>query len=136
MERNETLTDKQSEAIALLVTGHGITETAQKVGVGRTTLWRWMRKDLAFRAELNRQRNALRETLADRLHGLTDQALSTVEHAVGDGNVRAALAVLKGSGLLDGRWPVLTESVADLSLLESLRLLDSMPRLNDSEGPG
>ena len=111
--------------VELLIAGRGVTNVAKEVGIGRTTLWRWMRKDYDFQAELNRQRNALRETLADRLHSLTDQALSTVEHAVSDGNVRAALAVLKGSGLLDGRWPVQSESAEDLRFIE---LASCLPR--------
>ena len=118
MEQKETLSAKQREAIALLATGRGIAETAQDVGVGRTTLWRWMRKDLNFRAEQNRQRIALKDSLADRLHVIAQEALTTVDHAISQGNVTAALAVLKGCGLLDGRWPTPCEDTFGLALSE------------------
>ena len=121
MERKETLSAKRSEAIALLVIGRGITETAQEVGVGRTTLWRWMRKDFEFQAELNRQRNALRHSLTDRVHAIAEKALTAVDRAIAEGNVTAALAVLKGSGLLDGRWPTHCEDASGLMLSETLK---------------
>ena len=45
------LTDKKQEALRLLSAGHTIPKAADKVGVGRATLWKWT-KEPAFSAEV------------------------------------------------------------------------------------
>ena len=50
------LTDKKQEALRLLSAGHTIPKAADKVGVGRATLWKWT-KEPEFSAELTIYRN-------------------------------------------------------------------------------
>ena len=50
------LTDKKQEALRLLSAGHTIPKAADKVGVGRATLWKWT-KEPEFSAELTVYRN-------------------------------------------------------------------------------
>ena len=130
MAQDETLTQKQTQAIELLIGGRKIGEVAKEVSVGRTTLWRWMNQNYNFRAEMNRRRNALRESLADRLHALAGQALVTVEDAVGQGDLAVALKILRGCGLLDGRWPIQNENASDLCLADAFRSIAESPSVD------
>ena len=50
------LTDKKQEALRLLSAGHTIPKAAEKIGVGRATLWKWT-KEPEFSAELTVYRN-------------------------------------------------------------------------------
>jgi predicted DNA-binding protein (UPF0251 family) len=50
------LNEKKQEALRLLSAGHTIPKAAEKVGVGRATLWKWT-KEPEFSAELTVYRN-------------------------------------------------------------------------------
>lgn len=64
MEQNGTLTPQQERAIELLLAGSTRVGAAEEVGIGRTTLYRWL-KNPAFRQELrDRQAAALEEAMA------------------------------------------------------------------------
>jgi len=49
----EPLSAEQYKALALLTEGEPIREAAKKAGVGKTTLYRWMKEDPQFRAAYN-----------------------------------------------------------------------------------
>jgi hypothetical protein len=106
MPRNATpsnadpLTTQQLRAIAELIAGRSVTAAAAAVEIDRTTLHRWLRADFEFQAELNRLRREAREAIQLRLEHLADQAADVVVAAVQAGDTRAALAVLRGLGLL------------------------------------
>ena len=63
--------------------------------------------DPAFKAALNGAKRDLREANEARLQALAEKAIATVEKALDIGDVRAALAVLKGLGMLRGFPPVI-----------------------------
>ncbi len=112
MPRNATrgrnaagLTPRQQRVLEHLLAGETVTSAAKAGKVDRTTAHRWLREDYAFQAAYNRGRRELQEALQTRLLSLAEKAARTVEGAVEGGDSRAALAVLKGLGLLNGEPP-------------------------------
>src|SRR3954470_11486988 len=97
------LTPAQEGAVAALLAGKTVTEAAAAAGADRTTVHRWLKDDFAFLAAYNRGRREMREALQGRLMALADKAVGAVESAVAAGDGKAALALLKGLGLLPGR---------------------------------
>jgi hypothetical protein len=57
--RGDLLTENQKKAVAMLFDGAKVQDTAQAVGVHRTTIWRW-KKTKDFRREWNRISRNLR----------------------------------------------------------------------------
>lgn len=108
-EGNEALTPQQERALAALLSGSTVTRAAELVGVDRTTVHRWLRDDWTFQAALNRARREFRDGLRANLESVGEQAVRTVRQAIEADDVRVALAVLKGLGLLGGEMPSVGE---------------------------
>jgi len=96
------LTAPQESALAELLAGRSVTEAAAAASVARQTVHTWLRDDYTFQAAYNRGRKELADAHAARLHALTAVALDTVETAMKEGDVKAALTVLRGVGMLAG----------------------------------
>ena len=81
MSQNTTekpdFTIRQSKAIAALVQDGSVTNAAEKVGVSRGTLHRWM-ADEAFNRELSRRRAAVIQTSIESISAHVDKALATL----------------------------------------------------------
>lgn len=94
-------TSQQQSAIDLLLSGKNDRETAEAIGVHRTTVTRWRLYHPLFQAELNRRRKELYGAAADRLRSLLPAALDilTEELAGGDKKVQLALKLLQLSGI-------------------------------------
>ena len=111
MSRNGTpingVSAKQARAIAQLVNGATVTKTAKAAGVGRSTLHRWLREDWNFQAAHNAARRDLQREVESRLLSLAHAACETVATAIGAGDARTALAILKGIGVLPGNPPAI-----------------------------
>jgi hypothetical protein len=60
----------------------------------------WLRDNFAFQAALNGSRKQRREAVSNRLETLADDATKCVTAAVRKGDLKAALAILKGLDLL------------------------------------
>jgi hypothetical protein len=119
MRRNATpaadLTPSQEKALAALLAGKSVTDAATVGEVDRTTVHRWLKDDFAFQAALNRGRRDLREAMQARLMGLAEKAAECVERSITEGDGKAALALLKGLGLLPGELPKIgSDDPADL----------------------
>jgi hypothetical protein len=71
--RND-LGEKQKNAVALLLQGLSDEQVAARVGVDRTTIFRW-RKSIPFARELDRQRKILWQQSAARLQSMVEPAL-------------------------------------------------------------
>ena len=81
----------------------------------RTSVHRWLREDFAFQAAYNRLRRELQRELEARLDRAVQAAAATVCAAVEAGDLRASLAVLRGSGVLsEARAPIGSEDAAEL----------------------
>ncbi len=129
-ERPYEISPSQTRALESLVSGATITESAKHGGVDRSTLHRWLRDDSGFQAAVNEARLELQQATQVRLAQIAAEATDVVGKAVQDGNVRAALAVLKGLGLLCGERPPIGPRSADLieqeARLESGQRRESM----------
>ncbi|MCM1991335.1 helix-turn-helix domain-containing protein [Oceanirhabdus seepicola] len=89
------LSVNQLNAIDLLIQGKTDQETADIVGVARETVTRWRNENPYFAAEMNRQRKQIWEGQHERLRGLVSKAVDTLEKAIDEGNVKAAIELLK-----------------------------------------
>jgi len=98
-ERN--LSEKQKNAIELLICGKSITNTAFETGISRTTLYDWLAED-AFSAELDRVRSRVQGEIETRLLALAGKAMDTLD-GIFDGadaelKLRACAIILRGIG--------------------------------------
>lgn len=64
---NKTLTDKQIQAIELIVQGESISDVAKLIGVSRTTVSTWKNKDELFKAELDKSLQALKSDVETQI---------------------------------------------------------------------
>ena len=99
------LTRPQRAAIERLAAGDSATAAAAAARVGRTTVYRWLQHDPAFRAAYHAWQAEAAASARARLLALADAAVTTVAAAVANGDTRLALAVLKGQGLLTPPTP-------------------------------
>ena len=72
--RNE-LTERQRNAVALLLQGHSDQEVAGQLNVDRTTIFRW-RKSVAFAREMDRQRKLIWEQSVTQIQSMVQPALT------------------------------------------------------------
>lgn len=96
--RQVELTDEQVRAAALVAQGKTASEAAEELATDASRVTAWQRS-AHFVAEVNRQRHATWTAAQDRLRGLVPRALETLEEALRQGDVRAAVEVLRAVGL-------------------------------------
>jgi len=84
------LSDRQKEAIVLLLHGANDTEVAQEVGVNRMTIHRW-RKHGGFNRELERQRSLHWERFAGQLQTMIEPALDVIRQQLAGGDPKTKL---------------------------------------------
>ncbi len=118
--RNPKLTSKQLEALASLLAGHSVTSSAQRAKVSRETVHRWLRDDFEFGAEFNRGIADRRREIGLAIERAVRSAVETVNAAIEDGDVRAALTVLKGAGFLCGKLGPVGSSDPDVLAEETI----------------
>jgi transposase-like protein len=97
------LAKEQQAVLEGLVMGKSVTEVAQAAGVGRTTIYRWLKNDPAFRAAYNQWHEQMQENTRSRLLMMLDKATGALEKALEAGNSQAALELLRGMGALKQR---------------------------------
>ncbi len=91
---------KQARAIAALLTEKTIKDAAEAASVGRTTLFRWMKEDEEFKAELRRaQKDLFQHTLA-RVQSLSSSAADTLAAIMEDSSEQAPARVSAAKALL------------------------------------
>jgi hypothetical protein len=88
------------KVLAELLTGQTITAAASAAGVERITVHRWLREDFAFQAAWNRDRRELRRETYAHLERLAVKATDCLEKAIDGGDVKAAMEIVKGMGIL------------------------------------
>jgi hypothetical protein len=101
-KRIDPLTVVQRAVLERLLVGESISAAAKAAEIDRGTIYRWMRQDYEFQAELNRQRFARLEASRLRLHALEEAAFQVVKDSLEANDARTAIAVLRGLGLLTG----------------------------------
>jgi hypothetical protein len=100
----DNLSSAQVKALAALLAGKTVTAAAQEAEVDRTTIYRWLRDPdrPGFRRALERGRWELRQAVQARLLSLAGKAADCLEGTLAQGDSKAALALLKGLGFLQG----------------------------------
>lgn len=94
------LSPQQEQAALLLVSGQSVQETADQLGVHRTTLWHWRNLE-TFQAYLNALRSDVRDEATEGIVALHQKAVGTVERMLDSENdataLRAAALVLEAA---------------------------------------
>ena len=91
----EVLCDRQQTAIELLVGGERPGAVAEKIGIGRTTLWRWRKYDWQFRRALAAARQAVFGEAIERLRCLVPEAVDVLQARMQEGSDLAAARLLR-----------------------------------------
>ncbi len=99
MDDKRRLSEKQYQAIDLILQGLTDEEVALRVGVTRQTVNKWKNKNPAFIAELNQRRKEVHDAAKDKLIRLASKAVDTLEQEIEAGNWKVALEILKMAGL-------------------------------------
>lgn len=128
----ENLSPAQLQVLQGLLSGESVTAAARMGKVSRETVHRWLRADFGFQAAFNQGRREILEEIQDGLLMTARDAAGQVAAAVKSGDVKVALAVLKGVGAFSGRSPQFgsgdpgkLEREADLEVQEEdAKLLD------------
>lgn len=128
------LAKEQQLVLEGLVSGKSIKELAQSAGVGRTTIYRWMKHDPAFRAAYNQWHEQMMENGRSRLLMLVDTAADSLRKALEAGDSKAALELLRGMGVLKARavGPTDAEEIRRLNDLERRRKNIELGRAEES----
>lgn len=104
----ERITEPQVLAIEALMNGSSMTAAALAAGVDRTTVHRWRKDDAAFQSALATARRERWDELSALSLHLAVKAAAVIERALDDGDVKAALWILRGVlqlGQFDNRPP-------------------------------
>ena len=94
------LQDNHQRALALLVSGHNMSDTAKMLGVRRETVWRWT-KEPEFATEMARVRESAMDALSVILHESALEAAEVLRYVMKDEDanpntrIRAAVDILE-----------------------------------------
>ena len=97
--RPPEVSDRQSIAIDVLITGSTHLEAARLAGVQRSTVTGWCNKNIIFIAEWNRRRKQRLAAAGERLHEVTVAALDAVMEGINNGDTATALALIRIVGV-------------------------------------
>lgn len=114
----KNVTAQQRQAISYLITGHSITDTAQKLNLSRKTISSWVNSP-AFQAELRQAESELMAELNRQLLGVGKQAVDTLAGVL-DSPESQALAIRAADSVLGKLLAIrqLTELEQRLAALE------------------
>jgi transposase-like protein len=104
------LAGEQQAALDYLRLGKSVSETARAAGIGRSTIYHWLKNDPAFQAAFNQWQDEIEQSSRARLTMLTDKAVDALVRALDDGDARAAMQLVKGIGLLNRPAERLTDA--------------------------
>jgi transposase len=97
------LSQEQETALAALRAGSSFPKAAEQAGVNRTTVYRWVQRDPAFRAAYNAWQRELTESASATLLKLTERAVEVVAEALKEGDREIAFKMLRHMGVLRRR---------------------------------
>jgi hypothetical protein len=107
------LSHRQRQAIPSILGAPSITEAARRSGVSRSQLYRWLRDDPYFRAELRRQSEECAAMARARLKGLAHTAADAWADCLRSKDERVKLAAAKSLFDLIGKVPDAGEELPD-----------------------
>jgi hypothetical protein len=93
----EGLTDRQLEAVDMLVAGMRPGVVAKQLEMSREQLWRW-RQEPDFQSHMTRMRVEMHHARVDRMWNITDHALDVIDEHIAEGDVQVALAHMRNVG--------------------------------------
>jgi hypothetical protein len=99
------LTPAQTIALQKLTGGLPLSVAADAAGVNRSTVYRWLEKDPAFKAAYRDWRTELARLAHARLMALSEAAVDAVAQAVEGGDARMAMTVLQRMGMMTAQEP-------------------------------
>jgi AcrR family transcriptional regulator len=105
------LRQRQRTVLEMLMIGQNIRTVARLANVSRSTVYNWMKSDAGFKAALKVWQERIQTSARGKLLSATEQAADTVIHKLKEGDLRAALAILKMGGI-DGHNPALVQEVS------------------------
>lgn len=113
-EPGAALTFTQAYALSLLLMGMSVTAVARALNVRRQRISEWVNEPGPFRGEYDRQRREALEAGRQRLQGLLDTAIGTVEQAMAPGQpiavqLKAAELVIRTIGYQHVAPPTVAE---------------------------
>lgn len=82
-DEETNLTPNQEQAIIALLHDPGLTSAAEAAGVGKSTLWRWM-KEPTFKAEYRRARREAVSQAVARLQQVSSEAAESLREVATD----------------------------------------------------
>jgi hypothetical protein len=95
-----SLTEQQWTAVALLVSGHNLQDTADALGVQRCTVSKWSNHHPGFQAAVNQRRQEVWQSQLERLRALLPMALDVLERELqGATPLAAAKEILRVCGI-------------------------------------
>ena len=105
MANSDTLSERQEQAINLILLGQSDQAVAEAIGVARQTVNKWKHQNHLFKAILNSQRHELWSSHYEELRSLIKLAITVFREDLADGGNKklrqeAAMHILKGTGLL------------------------------------
>ena len=83
-----------------VIAGSTYKDASEATGVGRSTIFYWLRVDPYFKAAINAWKAEQNEAANARLTRMTDKAVSNVEKALDSGDAKLSYHFLKDRGLL------------------------------------
>lgn len=95
------MTPAQRRAIAALLENRDVKSAAKAANIGEATLFRWLREDDAFVAELRRAENELLDAVTRRLLQAQQGAVAVVIHLLADGSVPPSVRLRAAALLMD-----------------------------------
>ena len=93
------LRQRQRTVLEILMIGKSIRAAGQLANVSRATIYRWMKTDAQFKSALQAWQERAQTTARSKLLCATEKAADVIIKKLDDGDLRAALAILKLGGI-------------------------------------
>src|SRR4051794_35441499 len=117
-----SLRTRQYLAFLAVTGGKSIAAAAREAGVNRTTVHRWIKDDPNFKSALARQSEEQMAAAREQLKNSVEPAARVINQAVRQGNMTAAMQVLKNVGLMGAQTQTQPSSKAVVSSRAALAL--------------
>lgn len=126
------LTPRQIQGLKCLTLGRSIKSAAREAGVGRSTLYRWIKDDPHFRAAYNAWLDELEVSAQGRLANLGNRAIDTLGRALDRDDARVAVSLLKGLNYLSPSSPGPTDP-ANVRRRQDIEAIDADTQMQEAE---
>src|SRR6185503_18991064 len=112
VKAGQSLTAKQERALVALLEYSTMEEAAKAVGVGKTTLWRWLQDNDFHAAYMKARRESVKQSIA-RLQKYTSEAADTLHEVMTNKSANDFARVGAAKAILD--YAIKAVEVEDLA---------------------